>query len=474
MTAIELMPVADFAGTRNWGYDGVCLYAPSRNYGRPEDLRAFVDAAHELDLSVILDVVYNHLGPEGAYLPQFNPQYLTERHNTPWGSGTNLDGDGSDLVRSFILDNALHWVRDTGSTACAWTRRTRSPTAARSTSSRRSSTPCALPRRGRWRSMPRIPATLPRWSNRSASAAGASTRSGPTISITSCDVTLRATRTATTRTSPAPPTRSARTIQQGWLFTGQYSVHAGRARGSDPSHVPLHRSIVCLQNHDQIGNRATGDRLHHRIDPAAWRAATTILLTAPMTPLIFMGQEWAASSPFQYFTDLERDLGALVTAGRRYEFRYFPGFADPEAREAIPDPQAMPTFAASVLDWEERERDEHRRSLALYKALLHLRRTLPALAGDERPRGDAVAIDPGALLVRRERSGERFVVVARLSGSDPVRCGAIAADGESAEVVLSTEDERFAPDPTPPDIEIESDGVVVRFERPGAVILRVR
>jgi maltooligosyltrehalose trehalohydrolase len=474
VTAIELMPVADFAGTRNWGYDGVCLYAPSRNYGHPEDLRAFVDAAHELDLSVILDVVYNHLGPEGAYLPQFNPQYLTERHNTPWGSGTNLDGDGSDLVRSFILDNALHWVREyrldglrlDATHALA----DRSPIhiVAEIVDAVRAATPWPL-------------AIHAEDSRNLATLVEPIGLGGWGIDAVWADDFHHITRRHLAGDAHSyyedfagTTDEIARTIQQGWLFTGQYSVHAGRARGSDPSHVPLHRSIVCLQNHDQIGNRATGDRLHHRIDPAAWRAATTILLTAPMTPLIFMGQEWAASSPFQYFTDLERDLGALVTAGRRYEFRYFPGFADPEAREAIPDPQAMPTFAASVLDWEERERDEHRRSLALYKALLHLRRTLPALAGDERPRGDAVAIDPGALLVRRERSGERFVVVARLSGFDPVRCGAIAADGEHAEVVLSTEDERFAPDPTPPDIELESDGVVVRFKRPGAVILRVR
>ena len=167
-----------------------------------------------------------------------------------------------------------------------------------------------------------------------ATAAGGSTASGPTTSITSCAAAWPATGTATTRTTPDPIDELARTLRQGWLFTGQHSAHGKAPRGTDPSHLPMHRFVVCLQNHDQIGNRATGERLHHSIDAPAWRAASTLLLTSPMTPLLFMGQEWAASSPFQYFTDLEPGLGALVTEGRRREFEDFPEFTDPAARAA--------------------------------------------------------------------------------------------------------------------------------------------
>ena len=423
MTAIELMPVADFAGTRNWGYDGVCLYAPSRNYGRPEDLRRvrrrgtrarpLRDPRRRLQpswtrrrLSAAVQSAVSHRAPQ---------------HAVGSGDQSRRRRVGSRPAASSSTTRCIGCA-STGSTACAWTRRTRSPTAARSTSSRRSSTPCALPRRGRWRSTPRIPATLPRWSNRSASAAGASTRSGPTISITSCGVTLRATRTATTRTSPARPTRSRGRSSKAGSSPGSTRCMRGRARGSDPSHVPLHRSIVCLQNHDQIGNRATGDRLHHRIDPAAWRAATTILLTAPMTPLIFMGQEWAASSPFQYFTDLERDLGALVTAGRRYEFRCLSGLC--RSRGARSDPGS----AGEADVRGERARlggARARTSIAGRSRSTRRCSTCGGASGPRRrraPRGDAVAIDPGAMLVRRERPAS--VSSSLPDCRDPIRCDA--------------------------------------------------
>jgi maltooligosyltrehalose trehalohydrolase len=261
-----------------------------------------------------------------------------------------------------------------------------------------------------------------------------------------------------------------RTLRQGWLFTGQYSEHLQRPRGTDPSHLPMHRFIVCLQNHDQIGNRATGDRLNQTIDASVWRAASTLLLTSPMTALLFMGQEWAASSPFQYFTDLEPGLGELVTEGRRREFEYFPEFADPVARLRIPDPQDAATFEHSKLDWSERERPPHAQSLALYTELLRLRNTHRALGAAEETSIEATAIGDGTLLMRRHAGGERFLVVVRLEGAGPSSIPHDDAIGPT--VVLSTEESRYATDPEP--IEISADGrqATVTFRRPGAVIVK--
>jgi maltooligosyltrehalose trehalohydrolase len=265
----------------------------------------------------------------------------------------------------------------------------------------------------------------------------------------------------------------ARTIRHGWLYTGQHSAHGRCSRGTDAAHVPMDRFVVCLQNHDQVGNRASGDRLHHRIDAAAWRAASTILLTAPMTPLLFMGQEWAASTPFQFFTDLEPELGRMVTEGRRHEFREFPDFATPGALSRVPDPQAETTFTASTLDWHERAAGVHAATLALYTDLLHLRRNHAALGGDSATSGDAEAVDAGAIVVRRQAGEERFLIAARLTGRGPVRASAPGVEDVAAALVLSTEDARYALDPAPAGVTIGRGELAVDFQRPGAVIVRV-
>jgi maltooligosyltrehalose trehalohydrolase len=230
----------------------------------------------------------------------------------------------------------------------------------------------------------------------------------------------------------------------------------------------MHKFVVCLQNHDQIGNRADGDRLHHTIEAPAWRAASALLLTTPMTVLLFMGQEWAASSPFQFFTDLEPELGAKVTEGRRREFKDFPEFADPAARERIPDPQDAATFERSRLVWEERQRPEHAQSLALYTDLLHLRNEHRALAASEKTVVDAFALDAATIAMRREESGERYLVVARLAGAGRV---SVPLESASPRMVLSTEDQRYTHDAAPIHIETAGGRVAVTFARPGAVIL---
>ena len=470
ITAIELMPIAEFAGARNWGYDGVSLYAPSRNYGRPDDLRAFVDAAHGLNIAVILDVVYNHLGPEGAYLMQFYPAYMTVHHHTPWGSGINLDGPGSKAVRRFIVDNAVSWITDyrldglrldaTHTLVDAGQRHIVAEIAA------------AARAAAQW------PVTIHAEDDRNlATIIEAAEDGGWGLDGVWADdfhhvlrSRLAGDRHGYYRDYTGSLDELARTLRQGWLFTGQHSAHGNAARGTDPSRLPMHRFVVCLQNHDQIGNRATGDRLNHAIDAAAWRAASALLLTSPMTPLLFMGQEWAASSPFQYFTDLEPRLGVLVTEGRRREFEDFPEFTDPAARSRIPDPQDAATFERSKLDWSERERPEHAQSLALYTDLLRLRNTHRALGAAEETSIEAAAIDDATIAMRREAGGERFMVVVRLEGAGT---SSLPHDEQAVPaVVWSTEDARYASDPAPIDVRAEGRQMLFTFRRPGAVILK--
>jgi maltooligosyltrehalose trehalohydrolase len=467
VSTIQLMPVADFAGTRNWGYDGVALFAPARVYGAPDDLRAFVDAAHALGLGVMLDVVYNHLGPEGAYLTQFNPCYITERHSTPWGGAVNLDGCGSTVVRRFIIDNAMHWVREYHLDGLRLD----------ATHALIDDSPVHLlaeladeVRRGApWR------VVLHAEDHRNlATLVQPPDNGGFGLDGVWADDYHHIVRRLVAGDShgyyedfEGTAEELARTIRQGWLYTGQPSKHMNRCRGTDPSRVPMQRSVVCLQNHDQVGNRAVGDRVHHQIEPAAWRAASALLLTAPMTPLLFMGQEWGASTPFQYFTDLEPGLGRAVTEGRRREFKAFPGF-DP--RVGIPDPQDEATFLASKLRWEERSEAIHASSLALYTKLLELRMHHPALHATECVAGEAWAAGDAAIVMRRSASTETFLVIVAFRGSNVVAYGDYLPADSVCEVVLTTEDASFARDACPP--EISSVTSTVTFHRPGAVVLR--
>ncbi len=459
VTAIELMPVADFPGSRNWGYDGVCLFAPSRAYGRPDDLRALVDAAHRLGLAVFLDVVYNHLGPEGAYLPEFIPRYLTDAHETPWGGAVNLDRDGSRLVRDFIVANAAHWVReyhlDGLRLDATHALVDESPThiLREIGDAARAASPWVV--------------HVHAEDHRNLAALIEDPPGGMRLDAVWADDFHHAVRRRIAGDShgyykayTGHAAEIATTLRDGWLVTP--------VRGTDPSRVPMRRFVVCLQNHDQIGNRARGDRLHHGIDAAAWRAATVLLLTAPMTPLLFMGQEWAAGTPFQFFTDMPPELGTAVTEGRRLEFADFPEFSDPASRRSIPDPQAASTFEASRLRWDERERDGHRQVLDLYRALIALRRAHAALGASDACAGDATAHGDDSIVVCRREGDESFWIVVRLTKAGPVD---VALPGPPS-VVLSSEDDRFASDPCPPLIEWCAGGARITFHRPGAVIMR--
>ena len=478
ITAIEIMPVADFAGARNWGYDGVALFAPSRAYGTPDDFRALVDAAHANGLAVILDVVYNHLGPEGAYVPFFSSRYLTDRHASPWGKAVNLDGPGAEFVRRFIIDNALYWLREfhvdglrLDATHALIDDSQRHIVQELVTAVRTAAPHRVIVHAEDHRNLAGM-LESPRLGGWDLDGVWADDFHHVMRRMTAGDEHGYFADFAGTARELAD------VIRQGWLYTGQHSAVMNHPRGTPPSRVPMHRFVVCLQNHDQVGNRAQGDRVAQAVAADAWRAASVVLLTVPMTPLLFMGQEWAASTPFLYFTDLEPELGKLVTEGRRKEFAAFPEFSAPGATERVPDPQAETTFLASQLRWDEQQRPEHARVLALYRRLIDLRMTHGALAGSVALAGEAVAPDDETLVMRRAEGGDTFWVVARFRSGGDVDLTAAGAQldqdlrGIRLEVVLDTEHAEFAADPRPIDIAASSADTIVRFARPGAVILR--
>jgi maltooligosyltrehalose trehalohydrolase len=260
------------------------------------------------------------------------------------------------------------------------------------------------------------------------------------------------------------------TLRRGWFFRGQPSPTSGGSRGTDPAGLSPRRFVICLQNHDQVGNRAFGDRLHHAIDLPSYRAASTLLLCAPETPLLFMGQEWAATTPFLFFTDHKPEIGKMVTRGRRHEFAQFSAFRDPAVRASIPDPQAATTFASSVLAWPEVEREPHASLLRLYRALLRLRREEPALAGAGWEGVDAVPVEERGLVLTRATPGARPIAIAvHLRGG-----GAIDIPGNGGREwrpLLDTEEPRFSTDPLPIRVEARGASTRVTFARPGAVLL---
>jgi maltooligosyltrehalose trehalohydrolase len=467
VTAIELMPLADFAGRRNWGYDGAALFAPARAYGRPDDLRRFVDAAHHAGLAVLIDVVYNHLGPDGAYLPAFSSRFLTAKHATPWGGAVNLDDAGGATVRRLLTENALHWIHEYHADGL----RLDATHSLIDGSERHFVADLAAEIHAATNPRPLVYAEDDRNLSRMLEERA---RGGWDLDGVWADDFHHVIRRMLAGDTHGyyvdyrgDAAELAAILRQGWLFTGQYSPYHDAPRGTDPSTVPMRKAVVCIQNHDQVGNRAMGDRLHHSADPAAWRAAVTVLLTSPMTPLLFMGQEWSATTPFRFFTDFPAPLGRQIVEGRRREFATFPEFAAPGGTDRIPDPQAESTFEASRLRWDELPAPGHARVLALHRSLLRLRAEHAALQGSDATEGAAEAADDSTIVVRREApSSHPVIVVARLRGGGSIGIDALRTG--KWRLLLDTEDAAFAPDSRAPGID--ADAGLIHFQRPGAVI----
>jgi maltooligosyltrehalose trehalohydrolase len=379
ITAVELMPVADFPGKRNWGYDGVFPFAPDSMYGRPEDLKELVQSAHEHGIMVLLDVVYNHLGPEGNYLRSYAPQFFTDRHRTPWGDGINFDGPDSRAVRDFFIDNALYWLTEYHFDGL----RLDAVNAIIDDSTPHILTELADAVRSSIDPDRQVHLILENDLNQARYLKREQQCQPKWYTAQWNDDIHHALHTLITDERDGYYSdywersldQLGRCLVDGFAYQGEVSAYRnGKPRGESTEGLPLTAFVSFLQNHDQIGNRAFGDRIINIADCRAVRAATAILLLAPSPPLLFMGEEFGAETPFLFFCDFEKDLATAVTDGRRNEFSHFARFADPAKRERIPDPNAAATFEASRLNWSMITEPRHEEWLRFYRALLKLRR----------------------------------------------------------------------------------------------------
>ncbi|MFF3499709.1 malto-oligosyltrehalose trehalohydrolase [Streptomyces sp. NPDC003247] len=410
VTHVELLPLCPIPGRHGWGYDGVSLWAVHEPYGGPEALKRFVDRAHGLGLGVVLDVVHNHLGPSGNHLPAFGP-YFTDTHHTPWGSAVNLDAPGSDEVRAYLLESALAWLRDhrldglrlDAVHALADTRAypfLEELSAAVDALAAETGRPLFLIAESDLND-PRL--ITPR------------REGGLGLHAQWNDDFHHALHTVLTGESQGyyadfardPFAALVKTLTGGWFHDGTYSSFRDRHHGRplDRTRLPAHRLLGYSQTHDQIGNRAQGDRLSATLSPGLLACAATLVLTAPFTPMLFMGEEWAAGTPWQFFTDhTDPDLAEAVRRGRRREFA-----AHGWAEEDVPDPQDPATRDRSCLDWSEPRREPHARVLDWYRRLIALRHAQADLT-DPDLTDLKVAHDPRARWLAFRRGDVRVAV----------------------------------------------------------------
>jgi malto-oligosyltrehalose trehalohydrolase len=398
------MPIADFAGARNWGYDGVLPFAPDSCYGHPGDLKRLIQAAHRKGLMVFLDVVYNHFGPEGNYLRAYAPEFFTARHCTPWGDAINFDGPGSRTVRDFFIHNALYWLEEYHFdglrldavhaivdeskpdllTELAETVRAKFAT-------HRVDLSAGVPPVFDTRIVHLVLENdknaahylTPLESRREAGASVEQPNSPRLYDAQWNDDIHHALHVLITGEtdgyycdySEQPIRRLGRCLAEGFDYQGERSrLRNNTPRGEPSRHLPPSCFVSFLQNHDQVGNRAHGERILKLAEPNALKAALAILLLAPSPPLLFMGEEFGADTPFLFFCDFKGELAAAVTEGRRNEFARFEKFSSPDARASIPDPNEEATFTSSKLDWKTLDEPTHQSWLSFYRRLLAVRR----------------------------------------------------------------------------------------------------
>ncbi|HET7725932.1 MAG TPA: malto-oligosyltrehalose trehalohydrolase [Candidatus Limnocylindrales bacterium] len=430
VTHVELLPVAAFPGERGWGYDGVALYAPHEPYGGPDGLRRLVDACHARGIAVLLDVVYNHLGPDGNYLWAYGP-YFSDRYTTPWGDAVNFDDAGSDEVRRFVIDNARMWIRDYHLDGL------------------RLDAVHEIFDRSAVHVLEELAAAVHELGDelgRPAVVIAESDLNDPRL-IRPVDAgglgldaqwnddlrhALHVTLTGETDAYHATYRGIgdlATALTNVFVFDGRYSPFRDRRHGRPVGDLPATRFVGFLQNHDQVGNRALGERSSALMPPGALRAGAAVVLLAPTVPLLFMGEEWAASTPWLFFTDhADPDLAEAVREGRRREFAQFL----PEDGE-VPDPQDPETMRRSCLDWSERDREEHAAMLDWHRRLIAYRAAHPELRDGSRC---AVRFDEEERWLTAERHG----IVLAINASAEPRCVPLAPAEAAPRVALASDE----------------------------------
>jgi maltooligosyltrehalose trehalohydrolase len=447
ITAIEIMPVAQFPGERNWGYDGVYPFAVQSSYGGPGGFKRLVNACHQSGLSVVLDVVYNHLGPEGNYLQNFGP-YFTDRYQTGWGPAVNFDGPGSDQVRNYFIENAIHWLRDYHIDAL----RVDAVHAIFDMSAVVFLEELTSACHEYGRSVGKRIAVIAETHQNDAKIIRRREEHGYGFDAFWSDDFHHAIHTILTGEKGGyyvdygSREQLARCLKDGMIYTGQFSRFRGRRHGNAATHMPPQQFVVCSQNHDQVGNRMGGERLCHLVSFEAAKTAASLVILAPYTPLLLMGEEYAETAPFPFFVShSDHDLIEAVRKGRREEFRTFDWTEEP------PDPQDPMTFRSAKLHWNLRTNGIHQHMIRFYAELLRLRREEPALRNVSR---ESFLVDQGAeskvvFLVRW--NGESRVLIGfnitphRISSGHP-------GEGGQWRKILDSEDSRWGnPALTAPD-----------------------
>jgi maltooligosyltrehalose trehalohydrolase len=406
-TAIELMPIADFPGRHNWGYDGVLPFAPDEAYGTPAELKDLIDTAHELGLMVFLDVVYNHFGPDGAYLHTYAKEFFDEGKHTPWGAAIDFR---KAEVRDYFTQNALYWINEFRFDGL------------RFDAVHAIAEPGYLPYLAteirKSVSDDRFVHLILEHEGNKASLLGGGPRRFDAQWADDLHHCLHVLLTGESEGYYEDYVTAAellaKCLSEGFAYQGQKSPR-GHMRGEPSGELPTTAFVYCLQNHDQIGNRAMGERLAMLAEPAALRAAQALLLLAPMIPMVFMGEEVGATSPFLFFTDHNAELAALVREGRRKEFAHFAAFKDEKRRAQIPDPNARSTFELSIPDWSNGEPETE----AHFRILLGLRHRhiIPRIPGTVSISADAIGTS-GVLARWQLGDGSELVIACNLSDTD--------------------------------------------------------
>ena len=429
VTTIELMPLAEFTGERNWGYDGVLLFAPYHAYGTPDDLRAFIDACHARGLAVMLDVVYNHIGAVGDFTHDYSKFYAYPEDTGAWGRGYNLDGENSGPVRHFLLQNICYWLEDFHIDGF------------------RLDATHAIRDESEKHLIIEATQSIHAWGGFVTAEDERNTelllrpinQGGWGMNAAWADDFHHTMRVSQTREDHAylgfyegSLEEIADTIRHGWLYRGQEHPKMDRPRGTECIQFSPERFIYCISNHDQVGNRPFGERLHQTIPEGAYRALSLFFCLVPYTPLLFMGQEWGASSPFLFFTDHPQDFGRLVAEGRAREF----SFDAKEHHRPLPDCQAKSTFEQSKLKWDELEKCPHRELLLLYREALKMRR---ALFSGKNPSRDCWKVTVGSDHLRLAYRWPTYALEVTLWTSRQKQEGLAAG----ATLLLRSSDERF-------------------------------